>query len=102
MTSLFNPNAKPFYPEAVIRENQMFDALEADFIKRNPWIFQERDSKTSFIDLEVLLEKKFNELLKKLSISDENSKKSLKRKRESDLEIVQNQCDLNCTMCKGV
>jgi hypothetical protein len=34
-----NKNAEPFIPEYIEKENKMFDQLEQEFIKNNPWIF---------------------------------------------------------------
>lgn len=34
-----NKNAEPFIPTYIEKENKIFDHLEQEFIKNNPWIF---------------------------------------------------------------
>lgn len=59
----YNVNAKPFVPsdthlETIRRENELFDALEKQFVESNKWLFED-DKK--WMEFEYNSEKKFNE-----------------------------------------
>jgi hypothetical protein len=38
--NFLNKDAKPFIPEYIEKENEMFNELEKNFVKNNSWIFE--------------------------------------------------------------
>lgn len=55
--AIMNLKAEPFVPESKKQEDAMFDELEKQFVKNNPWIFKYADN----MEFEYKLEKQFNE-----------------------------------------
>lgn len=38
--NFLNKDAKPFIPDYIEKEKEMFDNLEKEFVKNNSWIFE--------------------------------------------------------------